>query len=635
MNLIAFDNVCLEFGDQPLLVDAGFTMESGERVCLIGRNGAGKSSMLKLIAGDLQPDRGEIRRAPDIVVSRLEQTLPAEQDLTVSQIVAQGLAGLREWIDAYEQQAARASTGPELRALERLESRIEAKGGWSIDQKVDAVMTEMDLPADRRLSELSGGWRRRVSLAKALVNNPDLLLLDEPTNHLDLASIRWLEERVRGFGGSVLFITHDRALLQKLATRIVELDRGRITSWPGDYQTYLKRKEQFLQSEAEQNREFDKKLAQEEAWIRQGLKARRKRNEGRVRALQAMREQRARRVTQQTGPRIHVEEAERSGRKVIEARNISHRYGNEPLIDHLSLKIMRGDRIGLIGNNGVGKTTLLRILLGEIEPQAGTVKLGTGLEIGYFDQLRRKLDPERTVAEVVGDGRDHVTINGRQRHVIGYLKGFLFSPGRARSPIKSLSGGETNRIILAKLFTRPSNLLVLDEPTNDLDVETLEVLEDRLAEYPGTLIVVSHDRHFLDNVVTSVVVFEPGGRIREYIGGYSDWERKQRPLRERDNPVPGTPAGAGRAGARTQRPPPAKLSYKHKLELEQLPALIETLECEVARLQSQVNDPGFYNRPYDEYNRLLNALSTKELELSRAIDRWAELEKRQEALRKS
>lgn len=635
MHLFTFDKVCLEFGDQPLLADAEFTMESGERACLVGRNGTGKSSMLKLIAGDLQPDRGEIRRAPDIVVSRLEQTLPAEQDLTVWQIVAQGLSGLREWIDAYEQQAARASTGPELRALERLESRIEAKGGWSIDQRVDAVMTEIGLPAERRLSELSGGWRRRVSLAKALVNNPDLLLLDEPTNHLDLASIRWLEERVRGFGGSVLFITHDRAFLQKLATRIVELDRGRISSWPGDYQTYLKRKEQYLQSEAEQNREFDKKLAQEEAWIRQGLKARRKRNEGRVRALQAMREERARRVTQQAGPRIHVEEAERSGRKVIEARSISHRYGDEPLIDHLSLKIMRGDRVGLIGNNGVGKTTLLRILLGEIEPQAGTVKLGTGLEIGYFDQLRRQLDPERTVAEVVGDGRDHVTINGQQQHVIGYLKGFLFSPRRARSPIKSLSGGETNRIILAKLFTRPSNLLVLDEPTNDLDVETLEVLEDRLAGYPGTLIVVSHDRHFLDNVVTSVVVFEPGGRIREYVGGYSDWERKQRPLREPDNPGPGAPAGTGRPVARKQRPPPGKLSYKDKLELERLPDRIETLENEVARLQAQVNDPGFYNRPYDEYNRLLNALSDKEQELSRAVDRWAELEKRQEALRKT
>ncbi|MDZ7840168.1 MAG: ATP-binding cassette domain-containing protein [Gammaproteobacteria bacterium] len=635
MNLVAFDKVCLEFGDQPLLVDAGFTMEAGERVCLIGRNGAGKSSMLKLIAGDLQPDRGEIRRPPDIVVSRLEQALPAEQDLTVTEVVAGGLSGLKEWIDAYERKSAEASTERETRFLARLENRIEAKGGWNIEQRVNAVMTEMGLTGDRRLAELSGGWRRRVSLARALVNNPDLLLLDEPTNHLDLASIRWLEDRVRGFGGSVLFITHDRAFLQRLATRIVELDRGRITSWPGDYRAYLARKEQALQAEADQHREFDRKLAREETWIRQGLKARRKRNEGRVRALQTMREERSKRIAPQAGPRIHVEEAERSGRKVIEARNISHRYGNEALIDQLSLRIMRGDRVGLIGNNGVGKTTLLRILLGEIAPQEGTVKLGTGLEIGYFDQLRRELDPEKTVAEVVGDGRDYVDINGKQRHIIGYLKGFLFSPKRIRSPVKSLSGGETNRIILAKLFTRPSNLLVLDEPTNDLDVETLEILEARLAEYPGTLIVVSHDRQFLDNVVTSVLVFEPGGRIREYIGSYSDWERRQRPLRERDRPASEVRARGDGAGTGKARKPAAKLSYKHKLELEQLPDRIETLEHEVARLQEQAGDPDLYNRPHGEYSELLKTLREKEVELSRAVERWAELEELQQILQKS
>jgi ABC transport system ATP-binding/permease protein len=636
MSLVAFDHVSLEFGDQPLLVDAGFTMEAGERVCLIGRNGAGKSSMLKLIAGDIEPDRGEIHRAPDIVISRLEQTLPAEHDLTVSQAVALGLSGLREWVDAYERQAAVAGSREEIRALERLESHIEAKGGWNIEQRVDAVISEMGLPAERRLVELSGGWRRRVGLARALVNNPDLLLLDEPTNHLDLASIRWLEDRVRGFGGSVLFITHDRAFLQKLATRIVELDRGRLTSWPGNYHQYLARKEHALEAEAEQNREFDRKLAREETWIRQGLKARRKRNEGRVRALQAMREERARRVNRQAGPRIHVEEAEQSGRKVIEARNISHRFGDELLIDQLSLKIMRGDRVGLIGNNGVGKTTLLRILLGELVPQAGTVKLGTGLEIGYFDQLRRTLDPDKTVAEVVGDGRDYITVNGKQRHVIGYLKGFLFSPGRARSPIRSLSGGETNRIILAKLFTRPTNLLVLDEPTNDLDVETLEVLEARLAEYPGTLIVVSHDRQFLDNVVTSVLVFEPGGRIREYIGGYSDWERRHRPLRETDDPQSESSAARDtpRPG-KTPGPAAGKLSYKYKLELDRLPDRIESLEHEVARLQDEVNDPGFYNRPYDDYSGVLQTLSAKERELSEAVERWAELEGMRELPRNS
>ncbi|HSH41593.1 MAG TPA: ATP-binding cassette domain-containing protein [Arenicellales bacterium] len=636
MSLIELDKVSLEFGDQPLLRDAGFVMEPGERVCLIGRNGAGKSSMLKLIAGELQPDRGEIRRAPDLVVSRLEQTLPAEHDNTVAEVVAGGLAELRGWIDAYQQQSRNAATGQQTQALARLENLIEAKGGWNVDQRVEAVISEMGLPAEKRLVELSGGWRRRVGLARALVNNPDLLLLDEPTNHLDLASIRWLEDRVRRYDGSVLFITHDRAFLQALATRIIELDRGRVTSWPGDYHAYLKAKEQALEAEAWQKREFDRKLAREEAWIRRGLKARRKRNEGRVRALQAMREERARRIDPQAGPRLHVAEAEQSGRKVIEARNIRHRFGDETLIDGLSLRIMRGDRVGMIGNNGVGKTTLLRILLGELEPQEGTVKLGTGLEIGYFDQLRRSLDPEKTVSEVVADGREHVSVNGREQHVVGYLRGFLFSARRAMSPVKSLSGGETNRLILARLFARPSNLLVLDEPTNDLDVETLEVLEARLAEYPGTLIVVSHDRQFLDNVVTSVLVFEPGGRINEYVGGYSDWERRHRPLRERDTPA-GKPdaADTGRPDSRRRRTAPGKLSYKHKLELDQLPDRIESLEHQVARLQDEVNDPEFYNRPHDEYGAVLKTLSEREHELSAAVERWAELEEMQQRLQKS
>ncbi len=629
MNLVAFDKVCLEFGDQPLLADAEFTMDAGERVCLIGRNGTGKTSMMRLLAGDLQPDRGEIRWAPDIVVSRLEQSLPEEHDCTVSQVVAGGLRRLRQWIDEYERLAAAAVSKSEVRALEDLERRIEAKGGWNADQRVAAVVTELGLPANRRLGELSGGWRRRVGLARALVNNPDLLLLDEPTNHLDLTSIQWLEERVRRFEGSVLFITHDRAFLDTLATRIVELDRGRLTSWPGNYQQYLRRKEQALQAEAVHNREFDKKLAKEETWVRRGVKARRRRNEGRVRALMTMREERARRINPQHGPRIHVEQAEQSGRKVIEARNIHHRFGDEPLIEALSLKIMRGDRIGLIGNNGVGKTTLLRILLGRITPQEGTVKLGTGLEIGYFDQLRRTLDPEKTVADVVGDGQEYVTVNGRQRHVIGYLKGFLFSPRRAMSPVKSLSGGETNRIILAKLFTRATNLLVLDEPTNDLDVETLDVLEDRLVEYPGTLIVVSHDRRFLDNVVTSVLVFEPGGRIKEYVGGYSDWEAKGGRLGEREEAAaeksPPTPQAGQREGTR-------KLSYKYKLELQQLPDLIEALEQEVADLQKQANDPVFYNRPYEEYSAVLKELAAREQELSGAVERWAALEEMEQDL---
>jgi len=636
MNLVTFDKVGLEFGDQPLLDDADFAIEPGERVCLIGRNGTGKSSTMKLINGDIHPDRGEVQWAPDLVVSRLEQTLPEDNELTVEEVVAQGLSELKTWIDEYQGLAARAGSGPELRQLENLEKRIESRGGWNVEQRVESMVTELGLPAGRRLSQLSGGWRRRVSLARALVNRPDLLLLDEPTNHLDLASIRWLEERVAGYPGSVLFITHDRAFLQKLATRIVELDRGRVTSWPGDYDRYLRNKEQALEAEAARNRDLDKKLAREENWVRQGMKARRKRNEGRVRALQAMREERARRVKPRESPTIQVEQAEQSGRKVIEARNVAHRFGDEPLIEGLSLKIMRGDRVGLVGNNGVGKTTLLRILLAEITPQEGTVKLGTGLEIGYFDQLRRSLDPEKTVAEIVADGREHVTVNGKERHVIGYLKGFLFSPKRARSPARTLSGGETNRLILAKLFTRPTNLLVLDEPTNDLDIETLEVLEQRLVEYPGTLIVVSHDRRFLDNVVTSVLVFEPGGRIKEYIGGYSDWERKGRALRERDEP--GRSAGGTKASGKRparQRPAQGKLSYKDKRELEALPDRIETLENEVAALQEQVNDPGFYDRPYEEYESVLKTLQTRERELETAVDRWSELESEQEKLSKN
>ncbi|MGA8258869.1 MAG: ATP-binding cassette domain-containing protein [Arenicellales bacterium] len=626
MALVTFDNVCLEFGDQALLKNADFVIEAGERVCLIGRNGAGKTSMMRLLAGDLAADRGEIRRAQDLIVSRLEQTLPHGNESSVFEVVAQGLSGLESWIAEYERRAAAARSRADTLALENLERRIEVKGGWNPGQRVNTIVTELGLPADKRLAELSGGWRRRVSLARALVNSPDLLLLDEPTNHLDLATIRWLEDRVRRFEGSVLFITHDRAFLDALATRIVELDRGRLTSWPGNYQQYLRHKEHAQEVEAANNREFDKKLAREEAWIRQGVKARRRRNEGRVRALTAMREERAGRVNPLKGPRMYVEQAEQSGRKVIEARHLRHGYGGELLIEDLSLRVMRGDRIGMIGNNGVGKTTLLKILLGEIQPQGGTVKLGTGLEIGYFDQLRRTLDPEKTVAEAVGDGRDYVTVGGKQRHVIGYLRGFLFSPRRAMSPVKSLSGGETNRIILARLFTRPTNLLVLDEPTNDLDVETLEVLENQLVEYPGTLIVVSHDRRFLDNVVTSVLVFEPGGRIKEYIGGYSDWERKGRPLGERDGSGAAAAPRSGRSDGIGQRGRPAKLSYKDKLELERLPDEITSLESRIAGLQAEVNDPGFYRRPHEEFNSLLKELSAREKELSEAIERWTLLE---------
>jgi ABC transport system ATP-binding/permease protein len=638
MPLLTLDDVSLELGDQPLLRHANLTLEAGERVCLIGRNGAGKSTLLRLITDEQQPDSGEIRRGQDLRISQLAQALPDELDQTVYAFVTGGLAHLAGLIEQYDRQSQRPLDAARLKELEELQQRIEAEGGWHLERRVETILTELELPADQPLRELSGGWQRRVGLARALVSNPELLLLDEPTNHLDLAAIEWLENRIRNYPGSVLFITHDRAFLQRLATRIVELDRTRLSSWPGDYQNFLRRKEEALHAESIERAGFEKQLAEEEAWIRQGVKARRTRNEGRVRALQAMRAEYAERQRFKPEPsaRIHIEQSEQeSGRKVIELKNVTHGYGGEPLIDHLSLKVMRGDRIGLIGNNGVGKSTLLRIMLGQLAPQRGTVKLGTNLRVGYFDQMRRDLDPDKTIAEVVSDGRDFIKLNGKDRHVIGYLRGFLFSAKRAMTPIKALSGGERNRVILARLFTRPSNLLVLDEPTNDLDIETLEVLEDRLAEYPGTLIVVSHDREFLDNVITSTLVFEPGSQVRSYVGGYSDWAQRGRRLAEMDDPrqtkTKRRLASDPDAARATISPgdPPKKLSYKFQRELEQLPDRIEALENEIAALEAQTNMPEFYAQPFEQVQPVLARLSIKKDELEKAVERWAALEEQQ------
>ena len=631
MALFTIDEVSLAFGEQTILKAADFSLETGERVCLIGRNGAGKTSLLKLITGELEPDHGEIQFTAGIQISQLDQALPAESDLTVHEYVADGLGELRDLIAVYERRSAEDLDKGGLAELEALQRSIEVHGGWNVDQQVETVLTELNLPGAKRLGELSGGWQRRVGLAKALVCNPDLLQLDEPTNHLDLSTIEWLENRVRGCAGSVLFITHDRALLQRLATRIVEIDRGKLRSWPGDYRTYLRAKEKALDEEARSNALFDKKLEAEEIWIRQGIKARRTRNEGRVRALEALRSAYAERVKPDGKARIHVEEADRSGRKVIEARNISYSYDDEPLIEKLSIKITRGDRIGLIGNNGVGKSTLLRILLGRLAPRTGTVKLGTNLEIGYFDQLREKLDPDKTIAEVVGDGRDYIKINGKDRHVIGYLRGFLFSAKRAMTPIRSLSGGECNRAILARLFTRPTNLLVLDEPTNDLDVETLEVLEERLSEYSGTLIVVSHDREFLDNVITGTLVFERAGRIGRYVGGYSDWLRQGNALTEVDNPAKNRPAAKRTEPVEGyERVANKKLTFKLKHELEQLPDRIEELERQLAMLHEQTSSSGFYQQPFEKTQPIMERLGACQSELDRAVERWSELESMQQ-----
>ena len=625
MALVTFNDVGLEFGDQRIFRHAEFAVGARERVCLIGRNGAGKSTLLRLIIGALEPDSGDIRLRGGIQISQLEQVLPRSSDANVHEFVSGGLEAHRRLIREYHELSARDLDDRGLSALEALQRNIEAHGGWDVDTQTNRIMSELELPAERRLGDLSGGWQRRVGLARALVGCPDLLLLDEPTNHLDLNTINWLEHTVSTFPGSVLFITHDRAFLQRLATRIVEIDRGRLRSWPGSYHRYLDAKDKALQSEARHNAVFDKKLAEEEIWIRQGLKARRKRNEGRVRALLAMRETQAQRIKPDGTPRIAVQAAEQSSRRVVQAQNVSFDFGETPLIARFSLKIMRGDRIGLIGNNGVGKSTLLRLLLGEIQPQTGTVKHGENLEVGYFDQLRRRLDGKKTVAEIVGDGRDYITINGKQRHVIGYLRGFLFTAKRAMTPVGYLSGGECNRVILAKLFTRPSNLLILDEPTSDLDVETLEVLEAQLADFPGTLIVVSHDREFLDNVVTSTLVFEDDGSIKHYPGGYSDWLRKGKALAAHDDPLAPTGGAASPAAPRTTRAP-NKLSYKLQRELASLPDRIEALEAAIEALQHTATAADFYQQPYTDVQPVLAALDHKNAELERAVERWGELE---------
>jgi len=632
MSLIRFDQLTLAFGDHVILRDADLAIEPGERVCLIGRNGAGKSTTLQLISGELEHDQGEIVRSTNLVVSQLAQSLPDARDQLVRDVVRSGLVDIEKLLEKYKEQATLKLDKHGLRDLEALHAKIDAHDGWHIDQRVEETISDLDIPADKKMNELSGGWRRRVALARALVQKPDLLLLDEPTNHLDIATIKWLEDRIYSYPGAVLFITHDRAFLQRLATRIVEIDRTKLTNWPGDYRNFLIRKEKALEDEQTANARFDKKLGQEEEWIRQGIKARRTRNEGRARALIEMREEHAKRIKPDSQARIYIEEAEQSGRKVIRARNVSYRYDDAPLIDNFSIKIMRGDRIGLIGNNGVGKTTLLRLLLGELEPQSGTIKHGTNLEVGYFDQLRQTLDLEKSVAYNVGEGRTYIKLNGKDRHIVGYLKGFLFGPKRSMMPVKALSGGERNRVILAKLFTRPANLLVLDEPTNDLDIETLEVLEARLCEFDGTLIVVSHDREFLDNVVTSTIVFEKDGAIQQYVGGYKDWLRQGQQLAETDSPTK-TAERKQAAAQRRRAKAPTKLSYKDQRELDQLPAEIESMEAHITTLQTAAADPEFYSQDPATVQEKLKELADAEAQLEQHVERWSELESLQESFR--
>jgi ATP-binding cassette subfamily F protein uup len=623
--LVRFDAVSVTFGEQRVLIDADLAIEPGERVCLVGRNGAGKSTTLKLITGAQEPDDGAVEKPARLRLSLLEQKLADESLELVRDYVAHGMAGQLARIAEFERLTASSPHDrAALREIEALQRDIDAGGGWNVAVRVNTVISELGLPADRRMSDLSGGWRRRAALAQALVATPELLLLDEPTNHLDISTIEWLESTVRNHPGAVLFVTHDRSFVERVATRIVDIDRGKLRSWPGGYRDYLAQKAKSEADEDRQNALFDKKLAEEEIWIRKGVKARQTRNEGRVRALEELRGVRAARIKRPRSARVEINEsAEVSGRKVIEVRNVSHGYDGRQLLKDFTLRVMRGDRIGIIGNNGVGKSTLLKILLGELAPDSGSVKLGTNIEVGYFDQLRRELDASKTVAEIVGEGREYVTIRGHKKHVVAYLTDFLFPAKRAMTPIAALSGGERNRVILAKLFTRPANLLVLDEPTNDLDVETLEALEERLADYDGTLLVVSHDRYFLDAIVTSTLVFEDDGQVRRHAGGYSDWLARHRALAVVD-----TPADAPSQDSRDtrSRPPPRKLSYKLQRELDALPDLISGLEQKLAELRGVVNEPEFFRRPPREVQESLDALRTAERELEAAIDRWAALE---------
>lgn len=635
MTLLRLEGLQLAYGTHVLLDGADLVLEKGERLALVGRNGTGKSTLLKLVAGEILPDDGSIWRAPGLKIGVLEQDLPSASGETIFDVVAQGLPQAGELLAEYHHLVQAAE--PDMKRMATLQSRLEAIDGWSFHQRIDVVLTRLGLPADDLMSALSGGWRRRVALARALVAEPDLLLLDEPTNHLDLDTIAWLEEQLLDFNGAVLFITHDRAFLSKLATTILELDRGRLGRYPGDYAKYQQQKAHELEVEARENAEFDKKLAQEEAWIRQGIKARRTRNEGRVRALEQLRRERGQRREVQGRASFGIDSGERSGKRVVELVGVTHRFGDETIVRDLSLEIQRGDRIGLIGRNGAGKTTLLKILLGELEPSEGTVKLGTNIKVAYFDQLRAGLEPEKSVYDNVAQGSDRITVGGKDKHVISYLQDFLFTPERARQPVKALSGGESNRLLLAKLFTQPANVLVLDEPTNDLDVETLELLEELLLDFDGTLLLVSHDRAFMDNVVTGVLAFEGDGVVREYVGGYSDWVRQGGKLppapwegaaRQQVEPT-AKPVEKAPASPAPSAPPakkPAKLSYKLQRELDALPAEIERLEAEVAEYEARVGDPAFYQQEAGVVSEVLQAMSDKQAELDAAMERWMELE---------
>ena len=632
MDLIRISKAQLAYGTHPLLDNADAVIESGERVCIVGRNGAGKSTLLKVLDGQVILDDGEINQVGSLKISRLEQDPPKGASGTVFDYVAQGMPEIANLLIDFHHVSTQLQTDCTdqlLNKLERLSNKLEAADGWRFDSRIQLVLTQLELTPDAKLESLSGGWLRKVALARALVSEPDLLLLDEPTNHLDMTSVMWLEQFLKEFKGGIVFISHDRAFIRAVATRILDLDRGKLISYPGDYATYLEQKAHDLKVEETQNALFDKRLAEEEAWIRQGVKARRTRNEGRVRELKQLRNERKKRVDQVGKTDFNIETADRSGKLVFEAKHLHHAFKDKIIADDFSTLVMRGDRIGLVGPNGIGKTTLLKLLFGDLKADSGEIKQGVNLEFAYFDQYREKLDEEATVQDNVAEGKQEVMMGGRSRHVLGYLQDFLFPPARARTPVKALSGGEKNRLLLAKLFLKPSNILVLDEPTNDLDIETLELLEDIINQYQGTVLIVSHDREFIDNTCSSVWAFEGNGKVTDIVGGYSDYEaytnylaeqekkQQQQPVKKIEKSEPAPVKSNNKAN---------KLSYKLKLELEQLPNKMEQLEAELEKQQERVSHEDFFKQDSDVTAKELNHLAQLESDLEAAFERWEELE---------